>query len=197
MRGSPRNDTRGSTVKLKYIPNAICIVRIILVAPIVWCVLEERYGLALTLILVAGLSDALDGFLARRFDWRTRLGGLLDPAADKLLMFAVFVSLTWLGWVPMWFTAVVIGRDVIIILGTIVYQMTVEPVEGEPTKASKLNTVLQILFLLLTVNHAWTGWPPEIALQVVGAAILVTIVISTVQYVTTGMTRLRQARGQS
>lgn len=184
-------------MKLKYIPNAICIVRIILVAPIVWCVLEERYGLALTLILVAGLSDALDGFLARRFDWRTRLGGLLDPAADKLLMFAVFVSLTWLGWVPMWFTAVVIGRDVIIILGTIVYQMTVEPVEGEPTKASKLNTVLQILFLLLTVNHAWTGWPPEIALQVVGAAILVTIVISTVQYVTTGMTRLRQARGQS
>lgn len=184
-------------MKLKYIPNAICIVRIILVAPIVWCVLEERYGLALTLILVAGLSDALDGFLARRFDWRTRLGGLLDPAADKLLMFAVFVSLTWLGWVPMWFTAVVIGRDVIIILGTIVYQMTVEPVEGEPTKASKLNTVLQILFLLLTVNHAWTGWPPEIALQVVGAAILVTIVISTVQYVTTGMTRLREARGQS
>jgi len=184
-------------VKLKYIPNAICIVRIILVAPIVWCVLQERYGLALTLILVAGLSDALDGFLARRFDWRTRLGGLLDPAADKLLMFAVFVSLTWLGWVPMWFTAIVIGRDVIIILGTIVYQVTVEPVEGEPTRASKLNTVLQILFLLLTVNHAWTGWPPEVALEVVGAAILVTIAISTVQYVTTGMTRLREARGQS
>jgi len=184
-------------VKLKYIPNAICIVRIILVAPIVWCVLQERYGLALTLILVAGLSDALDGFLARRFDWRTRLGGLLDPAADKLLMFAVFVSLTWLGWVPMWFTAIVIGRDVIIILGTIVYQVTVEPVEGEPTRASKLNTVLQILFLLLTVNHAWTGWPPEVALEVVGAAILVTIAISTVQYVTRGMTRLREARGQS
>lgn len=184
-------------MKLKYIPNAICIVRIILVAPIVWCVLQERYGLALTLILVAGLSDALDGFLARRFDWRTRLGGLLDPAADKLLMFAVFVSLTWLGWVPMWFTAIVIGRDVIIILGTIVYQVTVEPVEGEPTRASKLNTVLQILFLLLTVNHAWTGWPPEVALEVVGAAILVTIAISTVQYVTTGMTRLREARGQS
>ncbi len=181
-------------MKLKYIPNAICVVRIILVAPIVWYVLEERYGLALTLILVAGLSDALDGYLARRFDWRTRLGGLLDPAADKLLMFAVFVSLTWQGWVPLWFTAIVIGRDVVIIGGTIVYQLMVEPVEGEPTKASKLNTVLQIVFLLLTVNHAWTEWPPEIALELVGAAVLVTIGISTVQYVTTGVVRLRARR---
>jgi cardiolipin synthase len=148
-------------------------------------------------LLIAGLSDALDGFLARRFDWRTRLGGLLDPAADKLLMFAVFVTLTWLGWVPVWFTAVIVGRDIIIIAGTIVYTLTVAPLHGEPTKASKVNTVLQILFLLLTVNHAWLGWPREIGLQAVGAAILVTIAISTVQYVTTGMTRLREARRQT
>ncbi|MGB5285665.1 MAG: CDP-alcohol phosphatidyltransferase family protein, partial [Polyangiales bacterium] len=84
----------------KYIPNAICIVRIILVAPIVWSLLEVRYGLALGLILMAGLSDALDGFLARRFDWRTRLGGLLDPAADKLLMFAAYDTLAVIGLVP-------------------------------------------------------------------------------------------------
>lgn len=181
-------------MKPRYIPNAICVVRIVLVAPIVWYLLKGRYGLALILILVAGLSDALDGFLARRFDWRTRLGGLLDPAADKLLMFAVFVTLTWLGWVPIWFTAIVIGRDVIIILGTVVYQVMVAPVHGEPTTASKLNTVLQILFLLLAVNHAWLGWPPEGVLQVLGVAILVTIVVSTVQYVTTGIRRLREAK---
>ena len=175
----------------------ICVVRIILVAPIVWYLLEERYGLALLLILIAGLSDALDGYLARRFDWRTRLGGLLDPAADKLLMFAVFVTLTWLGWVPVWFTAVVVGRDLIIIAGTIVYQLTVAPVHGEPTKASKLNTVLQIVWLLLTVNHAWVGRPRVIVLQSLGAAILITIAISTVQYVTTGVTRLRQAQREA
>ena len=99
-------------MKLKYIPNMICVVRILLVAPIVTYLAEERYGLALILILIAGLSDALDGYLARRFDWRTRLGGLLDPAADKLLMFSVFVTLTWMGWVPVWFTAIVVGRDV-------------------------------------------------------------------------------------
>ena len=184
-------------MKLKYIPNMICVVRIILVAPIVWSLLEHRYGLALALILIAGLSDALDGFLARRFDWRTRLGGLLDPAADKLLMFSVFVTLTWLGWVPVWFTAIVVGRDLIIIGGTVVYQLRVAPVHGEPTQVSKLNTVVQILFLLATVSHAWVGWPSKMVLQVLGAGILVTIAISTVQYVTTGLSRLRETRRES
>jgi cardiolipin synthase len=181
-------------VKLKYIPNIICIARIILVAPIVWSLFNGRYGLALGLILIAGLSDALDGYLARRFDWRTRLGGLLDPAADKLLMFAVFVTLTWIGLVPIWFTAIVIGRDVVIIGGAIVYQLTVAPIHGEPTGASKLNTVFQILFILFTITQAWLGQPPTIVLQVLGAAILVTIAISTVQYVTTGINRRQEAR---
>jgi len=181
-------------VKLKYIPNMICVARIILVAPIVWSLFEERYALALGLILIAGLSDALDGYLARRFDWRTRLGGLLDPAADKLLMFAAFVTLAWVGLVPVWFSAIVVGRDVIIISGSIFYQLTVAPIHGEPTGASKLNTVFQILFVLLTISHAWLAQPPMLALQLLGAAILVTIAISTVQYVTTGFTRAREAK---
>jgi cardiolipin synthase len=181
-------------VKLKYIPNMICVGRIILVAPIVWALLQERYGLALLLCVIAGLSDALDGYLARRFDWRTRLGGLLDPAADKLLMFACFVTLTWMGWVPVWFAAIVVGRDVVIITGAIVYQLLVAPVHGEPTTASKLNTVLQISFILLTIGHAWLGSPPMIVVEALGAAILVTIAISTVQYVTTGFSRLRQSK---
>ncbi len=181
-------------MKLKYIPNMICVARIILVAPIVWSLLEERYALALGLILIAGLSDALDGYLARRFDWRTRLGGLLDPAADKFLMFAAFVTLAWIGLVPAWFSAIVVGRDVIIISGSIFYQLTVAPIHGEPTGASKLNTVFQILFVLLTISHAWLGQPPTLALQILGAAILATIAISTVQYVTTGLTRSREAK---
>ncbi len=180
----------------KYIPNAICIVRMILVAPIVWSLLEGRYGLALGLILIAGLSDALDGFLARRFDWRTRLGGLLDPAADKLLMFAAYVTLAVIGLVPVWFSAIVIGRDLIIISGTIVYQLYVAPVHGEPSSASKLNTVLQIFFVLLTISHAWRGQPTMLALQILGASILVTITISTVQYVATGLSRAREKRSR-
>jgi cardiolipin synthase len=179
-------------VKLKYIPNMICVLRIILVAPIVWSLLQGRYGLALGLILVAGLSDALDGFLARRFDWRTRVGGLLDPAADKLLMFAAYVTLAWIGLVPIWFSAIVVGRDIIIITGAIVYQLYVAPVHGEPTGASKLNTVLQILFVLFTITHAWRGQPPMLVLQLLGAGILTTIAISIIQYVTTGLNRARE-----
>jgi len=179
-------------VKLKYIPNMICVARIILVAPIVWSLLQGRYGLALGLILIAGFSDALDGFLARRFDWRTRLGGLLDPAADKLLMFAAYVTLAWIGLVPVWFSAVVVGRDIIIITGAIVYQLYVAPIHGEPTGASKLNTVLQILFVLFTISHAWRGQPPMLTLQLLGAGILTTIAISTIQYVSTGLSRARK-----
>ena len=203
---SPLNESERSTkrrrsdticapaVKLKYIPNMICVARIILVAPIVWSLVEQRYGLALGLILVAGLSDALDGYLARRFDWRTRLGGLLDPAADKFLMFAAFVTLAWIGLVPVWFSAIVVGRDIIIISGTIIYQLTVAPIHGEPTGASKLNTVLQIVFILLAITHAWQGQPPWIAIQILGATILVTIAVSTIQYVTTGLNRRRESK---
>lgn len=197
IRGREIFASTGLSVKLKYIPNLICIARIVLVAPIVWSLLGGRYSLALGLILVAGSSDALDGYLARTFDWRTRLGGLLDPAADKLLMFASFVSLTWIGLVPIWFTAVVIGRDLVIIGGTIAYHFLVGPLEGEPTRASKLNTVLQILFILLTINHAWLGWPTRVWLETLAAAILVTIGISTVQYVTTGFSRAREAKRES
>jgi cardiolipin synthase len=184
-------------VNLKHIPNMICIVRIILVTPIVWSLLNGRYGVALALILIAGLSDALDGFLARRFDWRTPLGGLLDPAADKLLMFAAFMSLTWIGLVPIWFTAIVVGRDIIIVGGTIAYRLLVGPLQGEPTGASKLNTMLQIVFILATISHAWLGSPPLIGLQLLGGVILVTIGISLIQYVTTGVTRVREAKRPS
>ncbi|MGB8329830.1 MAG: CDP-alcohol phosphatidyltransferase family protein [Polyangiales bacterium] len=179
---------------LKHIPNMICVARIVLVAPIVWSLLQGRYGLALSLILIAGASDALDGYLARRFEWRTRLGGLLDPAADKLLMFAAFVTLAWIGLSPTWLTAVVVGRDLVIIGGTIVYQLYVEPVRGEPTRASKLNTVFQILFVLLAINHGWRGWPPALWLKFLASAIVATVTISTVQYVTTGLRRARAAK---
>ena len=97
----------------KWLPNAICIVRVVLVAPIVFMLLEERYFAALVLIAIAGFSDALDGFLARAFDWRTPLGSLLDPAADKLLIASVFLTLAYQGLVPLLLTIVVIVRDVV------------------------------------------------------------------------------------
>jgi len=98
-------------MSLKWLPNAICVVRVLLVGPIVVMLLDERFLAALVLIAIAGFSDALDGYLARAFDWRTPLGSLLDPAADKLLIVSVFLTMTVLGLVPVFLTIVVVLRD--------------------------------------------------------------------------------------
>jgi cardiolipin synthase len=128
---------RSHFIRAADIPNLICVVRIILVWPIVVALLDGRYGLALVLILVAGASDGLDGFLAKHFNWQSRMGGLLDPLADKLLLVSVFVALSMTGLVPLWLTAVVISRDLIIVSGGVVYQWLVEPVQPEPSVASR------------------------------------------------------------
>jgi len=120
-------------MRWNWLPNAICVVRLLLVAPVVAMLLDERYLAALALILFAGFSDALDGFLARAFDWRTRLGSLLDPAADKLLIFSVFVTLSYQGLVPVFVTVVVVMRDVVIVAGAALYQWLIAPLAGDPT----------------------------------------------------------------
>ncbi len=121
----------------RWLPNAICVVRMLLAVPLGLLLIERSYVAALGVLLIAGLSDGLDGFLAKTFDWRTRLGGLLDPAADKLLLVTAFCSLTYAGLTPLDLTAVVIGRDVVIVAGAVTYQLLIAPVEGEPAAISK------------------------------------------------------------
>ncbi|MEJ2257678.1 MAG: CDP-alcohol phosphatidyltransferase family protein [Woeseiaceae bacterium] len=170
-------------MSLSWIPNAISLLRILLVAPILVLIADHEFIWALALFLVAGLSDGVDGFLAVRNGWTSRLGSLLDPAADKLLMTGLFVTLAWVGFVPVWLAAAVIARDVIIVIGAMAYNFLIRPVPGEPSRISKLNTALQMLFVLFVLSHAGWGWPDEIALTILGAAILVTVVISGVDYV--------------
>ena len=112
-------------LRLSHIPNLICVFRIVLVWPIVVSLLDGRYLHSLLLIALAGFSDGLDGFLAKHFDWRSRLGGLLDPIADKLLLVSTFLTLTITGLVPVWLTAVVILRDVTIVSGGLAYHVLV------------------------------------------------------------------------
>ena len=170
-------------MSLGWIPNAISLMRIALIVPVLMLILRDDYGWALGLFFFAGFSDGLDGFLANRFDWRTRLGGLLDPVADKLLVAGMFVTLAWVGQIPAWLASLVILRDVVIFGGAVVYNFLIEPVEGEPTRISKLNTVLELLFLLFVLSHAGFGWPDPITTTVLGASILVTVVISGADYV--------------
>jgi cardiolipin synthase len=185
-------------MSFRWIPNAICVVRILLVAPLVWLLLEHDYAAALAVLVIAGLSDGIDGYLAKRFDWRTRLGGLLDPAADKLLLVSVFGALTYLGLVPLAVTGIVIGRDVLIVLGALTYQLLIAPVQGEPASISKLNTACQLAFVFFTITHAAFDLPPRISLLVLGAAVVFTSLVSGLNYVLRWGTRAwRVAHGAS
>ena len=159
--------------------------------PILVLILRGDYGWALALFWIAGFSDGLDGYLAVRFGWTTRLGALLDPAADKLLITGLFVTLAYTGDIPVWLAAVVILRDVVIVVGALAYNFIVKPVPGEPTRISKLNTALQMIFVLFVLSRAGFDWPDEIAITVLGAAVLVTVVLSGVDYVLSWSARAR------
>ena len=138
-------------MKARDIPNLICIVRILLVPPVVVLMLWGDFALALLLFAIAGASDGLDGYLARRFDWRSRLGAILDPLADKLLMAASYITLGWLALLPWWLVVLVLGRDVVIISGSVAFHRFVSDIELAPTRISKANTLFQILLVLLVM----------------------------------------------
>jgi len=179
-------------MSLNWLPNAISIMRIALVVPILMLILDGSFVWALALFWLAGFSDGVDGYLAKRFNWHTRLGALLDPIADKLLVAGLFITLAYTGDIPVWLAATVILRDVVIVVGAMAYNFLVRPVQGEPTRVSKLNTALQLLFLLFVISRAGFGWPEEISITVLGAAVLITVVISGVDYVWSWSRRARR-----
>lgn len=179
---------------LSWLPNAISVFRIALIVPVVLAITDAEYSLALALFLVAGISDGVDGFLAKRFDWHTRLGALLDPIADKLLMAASFVTLAYVGQIPVWLAGIVVFRDLVIIGGATAYNFLIAPVQGEPTRISKVNTTLEILFVVGVLARAAFDMPGETVILVLGAGVLATVVISGIDYVLAWSQRARTAR---
>jgi len=169
--------------RASYIPNLICVLRILLVVPIVISLLDSEFTMALMLIFVAGFSDGLDGFLAKRFDWRTRLGGWLDPLADKFLLVTVMLALTSLDLVPLWLTCIVIGRDVVIVSGAIAYNLLIGPFKPAPTIISKINTMLQLLYIVCVIAQQAFGWPSSIAIILTGTGVFCTSAVSGMDYV--------------
>jgi cardiolipin synthase len=170
-------------MSLAWIPNAISIMRIALILPILMLFISDEFGWALALFVVAGLSDGIDGYLAKNFGWQSRLGGFLDPAGDKLLVAWSFGTLAYLGYIPVWLAVIVILRDIVIVAGSFMYHYLVRRLEGEPTRISKLNTGLEFAYLIFVMSQAGFGWPDPITTTIVGAAVLVTVVISGYDYV--------------
>jgi cardiolipin synthase (CMP-forming) len=130
------------------VPNFITICRILLVPVTIWLIISEAYGFAFLAFAVAGLSDAIDGLLARRFKLQTELGAYLDAIADKALLVSIFVSLGILAELPPWLVILVVTRDVLIVGAVVLSWLLEKPLAMRPSLISKVNTAGQILLVV-------------------------------------------------
>ncbi len=167
----------------RHIPNLISTLRILLVGPLALCLLSKNYTASLGVFLLAGFSDVLDGYLARRFNWTSRLGSLLDPMGDKLLMITTYLILGQQQLIPIWLVLVVILRDVIIVVGGLFYRLLVGEVVIKPIVSSKINMVMQVL-LVFSLLLSLSLYPlPERLLQTLMGLVLLSTLTSGSCYI--------------
>jgi cardiolipin synthase len=140
------------------LPNAITFARLCAVPGAVWLMLQHRLDLAFWVFVAAGVSDGIDGWLARVRNARSRLGAVLDPAADKALLVSVYVTLAVLGVLPDWIAILVVFRDVLIVGGVLLLTLLSQPPRIRPLMISKLTTLLQIALAAAALAHAGHGW---------------------------------------
>jgi len=184
MPASPNTDAIVSHSPLRHLPNALTVLRILLVLPLVWLIRERRYDGAVVVALIAGLTDALDGWLAKHFGWQSWIGGIIDPIADKLMLIGCFISLGLVGAHPEWLTWLVVGRDVLIVAGAVAYHYLIGRISGEPTWLSKINTCVQIVYVVMQLISLTTWIELPHALITFGIYLTAAMaVLSGIQYV--------------
>jgi cardiolipin synthase len=170
-------------VTRKDIPNLITVFRFILIPPVVWFLWHEQVQYALVLFAIAGFSDALDGYLARRFDWRSRLGAVLDPLADKGLMTLTLIVMLLKDMMPAALVVIMILRDLVILAGATAFHFRTKKLEMQPSVISKLNTALQILLVVLVMWDAGVGVLSFWLLNGVMIVVFITTLLSGLDYV--------------
>jgi cardiolipin synthase len=158
----------------RQLPNLLTAARLAAAPALAFLLLWDSFGAALAVFAFAGISDAADGFLAKRYGLATQFGRFLDPAADKLLMLAAFLTLSTLHVAPLWLTLLVIGRDVAIVLGVFLAMFLEMPLKFEPLQIGKLSTVVQVGYvsLVLIVLALGLDWPDTMAMAAVTTAIV-------------------------
>jgi len=170
-------------VNFSHLPNLITLSRIALAPVLILLLREQDYVLSLVVFAIAGVSDGLDGFIAKRFHLTSRLGSILDPLADKILLVSAYVMLTLLEHVPFWLMLTVAFRDLFIIGGYLVYTSMVGPVQMRPSLLSKFNTLMQIaLVIVILLQQALTMVYPVMVEGLV-YTVMATTVASGVHYV--------------
>ena len=179
----------------RHLPNALTALRMLLVVPLAWLIRDAHFDAALLVAAVAGLSDALDGWLAKRFGWQSWLGGVLDPIADKLMLVGCFLSLGLIGAQPAWLTWLVIGRDVVIVAGAVAYHNLIGRIVAQPTLLSKFTTCVQIVYVLaqLLQLSQWVELPQALMRALVWLTAILTAA-SGLQYVVVWSRKAMQER---
>jgi cardiolipin synthase (CMP-forming) len=168
---------------MRHLPNLICLARIALIVPLILAMLAGDQARILVLFCTAAVSDALDGYLAKRFGWTSELGRFLDPMADKLLLMSVFITAAWLDIAPWWVAAVAVARDLVIGIGALIYKLWFGALRGRPTVISKINTAMQMLYLLAVILASSFRFPPREVLEAMAALMVLTTVASGTDYV--------------
>jgi len=180
---------------MRHLPNAITVLRAALIPLQAWLLLQGDYATAFLLFVASGLSDLADGWIARRFDLRTRFGAIADPLADKLTMLTVVLLLATQGWLPWWFAVLVVGRDLVIVAGAAAYHFMIGEVEVAASWIYKQNTEQEFVFLAgvlaLAAGHVGDG-PWQAVLLYATAA---TVIASGASYVLVWSRKAMRGRG--
>lgn len=167
----------------RWIPNALTFLRVFLIVPFAIALWEGNYRPALVIFVLAAITDAFDGFLARQFDWRTRLGAIADPLADKALLITSYLMLTLTGVLPVWLFPLVLGRDLLIVAGGLAFHYWIGRFEMQPSLLGKFNTLVQIL-VVLAIIVMLAGLPMQSWITEVGILLVaISTVVSGVHYV--------------
>lgn len=169
-------------MKRQDIPNLISIIRILLVIPLVAALLGHEFGLAMVIFAIAGASDALDGFLAKQYHWESRLGSILDPLADKLLLVASFATITWLEFIPHWLLWLVLGRDIMIITGSLAYHYVFGKFKLLPNWSSKINTFFQIVLVFAIIVQQYADLAIQDWIETGVSLVVISVIISGAEY---------------
>lgn len=170
---------------LRYLPNALTFLRLLLALPLGYLILGQEYGLALGIGLLAGVTDALDGFAARRLGYFSQFGAALDPIADKTLVTITVLSLATVELIPWWVAITIITRDLVIVGGAICYRLLIGSFTFGATTLSKLNMLIQICFCVLVLAAQLNREVPATLLDGATYVVLAIAILSGLDYVVT------------
>ena|SRR5581483_1712272 len=192
------SEQAASTQRLWTLANGLTLLRIALLAPFLYCIREGRFGLAVIVFFIAGITDFFDGYVARHFNQQSALGRFLDPAADKLLTTTSYIVMALPRTVgeplPLWMTVAVIGRDVLILVGSLVVYLTIHYKGFKPTTLGKVNTFLEIgLIFWFIIFQLEAMKPLKFLLPIMYGIVITSVVASGIEYIWMGVKILRQS----